>query len=381
VNDPLQIERQTAGLQGSKHVPELQAFRGIAALVVVVYHSMLYYAYSTGARHTFERIVNAHAAVVAFYVLSGYVLAGSLSNGALDWPRTLAFYVRRLFRIYPALFAASCLGLAYIYAFHGHPLPASVSAWWPRAYRERYLPPFQIAEAFLAVGSPLPIFSWSIFVELLGSALVPLIVLVNARGRLPRLALVAALALVSFLYGEHTRMGAGVYLLDFALGAAIPFCPRLFHRLAATPRRAGCVAVALLVMLLFVRALGGWDYDHSYNSPTAAALEALAAWGLIGTIACRPAAFPLLRLRPTVWLGDISYSVYLFHLPLLAFIAALGGEIFKLSVFNSGPLIATISLFLCTLLLALPVSALSYRFIEVPCLQLGKRAAARFTAG
>ncbi len=378
MNDPLNIERQTAKLQGRKHVPELQAFRGLAALVVVVYHSMLYYAYSTGARHTFERVVNAHAAVVSFYVLSGYVLAGSIADGALDWPRTLAFYVRRLFRIYPALLVASCVGLAYIYAFHGHPLPASVSAWWPRAYREQYLPPLQIAEAFLAVGSPLPIFSWSIFVELLGSALVPLIVLVNARGRLPMLSLVAALALFSFLYGDRTRMGAGVYLLDFALGAAIPFFPRVFQWLGATHRRAAAVSVALLAMLLFVRALGGWDYDHSYNSPAAAALEAVAAWGLIGTIACRPAAFPLLRLRSTVWLGDISYSVYLFHLPLLAFIAALGGEVFKLSVFNSGPLVATVCLFLCTLLLTLPVSALSYRFIELPCLQLGKRAAKRF---
>jgi peptidoglycan/LPS O-acetylase OafA/YrhL len=378
--DASTIEQQTASIQGKDHLPELQAFRGLAALVVLFYHCILYYSYSDRLRHGLEHVLNAHAAVVSFYVLSGFVLSRSLSKSPMTFRTISGFYVRRLFRIYPALIAACCLGLAYIVLLHGHPLPAMVSGWWAHTYRDTNATKVQIIAAFLGIGSILPLNIWSVFVELIGSLLMPVIVFIRARGRLPVALLIAALAVISFCYGEQSRMGYGIYLIDFALGSAIPLLNGVFQRIARSKAGTQLAAIAFLVILFLVRNLGSWDFDKHYHSPAAANLEAVAAMFLIGLIAQRPESFSLLRHPWTVWLGDISYSVYLLQLPVMAFVAAIGGEMLKLSVFTSGPLSATIALLVCTLLVTLPLAAMSYLLIEIPGMTLGKSLARKVSA-
>lgn len=60
-----------------------------------------------------DRILDAQAAVVFFFVLSGYVLTASLAKRALDTPEIISFYIRRIFRIYPAILIA-CLAVVIV---------------------------------------------------------------------------------------------------------------------------------------------------------------------------------------------------------------------------------------------------------------------------
>jgi len=76
--------------------PELQSVRGIAALIVLIHHCTFYYTDSERVRAFSELLLNAHAAVVLFYVLSGYVLSLSLKDN-FNREHTLRFYVRRVF--------------------------------------------------------------------------------------------------------------------------------------------------------------------------------------------------------------------------------------------------------------------------------------------
>jgi len=60
------------------HVPELQSIRGLAALAVLLHHCSFLFVTSSTFHFFAEALFNAHAAVVIFFVLSGYVLVRSL---------------------------------------------------------------------------------------------------------------------------------------------------------------------------------------------------------------------------------------------------------------------------------------------------------------
>ncbi|SDA39014.1 acyltransferase family protein [Mesorhizobium qingshengii] len=86
----------------------LQALRAIAALLVVVQHSVYFSCLATGADTiSFRRLQLGTTGVFIFFVISGAVMALATTN---EGPRSFA--LSRLTRIYPAYFLA--LGLAYV---------------------------------------------------------------------------------------------------------------------------------------------------------------------------------------------------------------------------------------------------------------------------
>jgi len=70
----------------------------------------------------------------------------------------------------------------------------------------------------------------------------------------------------------------------------------------------------------------------------------------------------VLASRPLQWLGDRSYSIYLWHYPMLAYYGKLPKEFTE----SKYPLSAVVN---CSLmiLVVLTVSAVSYRYFEIPC--------------
>ena len=91
----------TQGLMPQSHakgtIVELQSLRGLAALLVAAHHCCWYYTYSPGTKRLLEILLNAHAAVVLFYVLSGYVLSLALLKAPMTVDSVLQFYIRRGF--------------------------------------------------------------------------------------------------------------------------------------------------------------------------------------------------------------------------------------------------------------------------------------------
>jgi peptidoglycan/LPS O-acetylase OafA/YrhL len=110
-----QLQSQTP--KGSDQITELQSLRGISAVTVMISHCLVDY----GPAPLLTRIssvFNGRAAVVIFFVLSGYVLTRSLQRSQFNRGAVLRFYARRIFRLYPAIWVASVLGLAYLFALH-----------------------------------------------------------------------------------------------------------------------------------------------------------------------------------------------------------------------------------------------------------------------
>lgn len=374
MRDVLGVEAKTAAIQGKKHAPELQSIRGLAALVVVLHHCSFYFTYDQTLKHAAELALNAHAAVVCFFVLSGFVLHLSWGQKDLAVGPLGKFYVRRAFRIYPALWAACLFGVAYVALFHADPMPAVVDPWW---HGESRFAAFSLRSATSTVvgnTTPLVIPIWTLRIELLGSLLLPFLTYAVSRSK----AVFWGAATVLFLMAiSPVRLGPLQFLVHFAFGVAVA------HAAVRTRQRHSAVfyvtiAAAGFVAMWFGRTLFDARFMTNYNAPLPALIEGLGASAVIYAVYCSSDVFKWLRHSSLIWIGDISYSLYLVHLPLLGILGGLFVERFRLSIFETGGVGGTIALMIATVFTSLVTAALLYRYVEVPSIEAGKRLLARW---
>lgn len=354
------------------HLPELQSVRGIAALVVLLHHCLFYFAMPQAFYPAAETLLNAHAAVIAFFVLSGYVLTLSLTRTRLSGQDIIGFLLRRGFRIYPAVWFASALSLALLAILDHDIVVSGKSAWAARYYISANGGMKSIMLSLSGYGYYLVPPQWSITVELIGSFVVVALALL-VRGQAVRMIfailLLSALSLCVVQNGRAAE--TATYLVYFAIGASIPHWIGLLDRIGIGHAR--IAAAACLVVMSAFRLLGDWSFAVDYTAPVPALAEGIAAAILIALVVTRREAFGWLAARPLVVLGDISYSVYLLHFPIMAAVAIVGGGMLGLAAFGIWPLSA-LALMLTTLALTLPLALLSYRWVELPGIALGNAA-------
>jgi peptidoglycan/LPS O-acetylase OafA/YrhL len=351
-----------------RHMPELQSIRGIAALIVLASHCCTYYVVPGWFTLTRMSLANGEASVVVFFVLSGFVLTNQLSRETVDLRSAAVFYVRRLFRIYPALWAASLVALFYVAFIHWRIPVADTSAWFQDRFKAERFTPLGIAASMAGVLAFLLPPVWTIFAELMGSLLMPLIVS-SATRVATFLGLGTILAALSFTLGPHTYYGVFVYMLDFWIGAAA------FHVVdKAWPVLSPPAAVRAFLMCVAVSTFGwGQFVARSVHDPLIVLAYALAATVLIGGVARSWTGLGFLRTRPLVNLGDWSYSIYLLHFPIMCLVAK-AMQLAGAAALD--PVVRSLALTAITLAAVIPLSAVSYRFIELPGISLGARAVA-----
>jgi len=108
---------------------------------------------------------------------------------------------------------------------------------------------------------------------------------------------------------------------------------------------------------------GNREVFHTDNRILASYLTAVGA-ALIILFALRSAAArAFLSSPPVKFLGDISYSFYLMHYPILMLVTSI---IYPLS----GSLLAS---WLAGFAASIVISTLTYRYVEIPCIGLGRR--------
>jgi peptidoglycan/LPS O-acetylase OafA/YrhL len=300
----------------------------------------------------------------------------------MTWQTVTVFYFKRCFRIYPALFFATALTILYIFMFHGHPMPTWSSMWWGDTRNEPIVAR-NIARAALGLGKLDPMPVWTLFIELVGSAILPPMVFILIRSRLLFLFVTLLLLLLSFVYGQQVRLHFGVYLIDFAIGAGLTSILPITERLlkARSVLFVRFLALAFFLAFWLGRQIGGWSYVPYYDAPLPALLEAVGGAMLLAIVCARHDLFSFLRARPLERLGDISYSLYLIHPTVMFFIATIGGEVLAMDVFYRDPLIATLALIASTITVSVGVAALSYRYIELSGIRFGQLLQARASDG
>ena len=329
--------------------PDIDGLRALAVIAVLLFHAGI------------AGFQGGYVGVDVFFVISGYLITQLLMT-AQAGPARLSlgvFYERRARRILPALLFTCAV--------------TAVAGWWlllppELEYLGRDLAAAAVLLSNLAAWSAGGYFTatlaaplhhlWSIAVEEQFYLLYPLVLLGVSR-YLPqrRRATLSALALLSlglciWASYHHPNMNyfaAPTRAWELLLGALLALSPA-----ARLPRLAReCLAAAGLLAL----ALSVCYYDPARISyPGAFTLApCLATAALISTGATQRAAVNrLLAWRPLVFVGLVSYSLYLWHQPLLIFVADY--HITPLSV----P--ARLGVLGCAFVLAL----LSWRFIEQP---------------
>jgi peptidoglycan/LPS O-acetylase OafA/YrhL len=360
--------------------PRIESLRGIAALMVAVFHSIHLLPVDgvaqvylqtiwdiRGSQALLTRVLmvffNGGAAVSLFFVMSGFVLALSLARDPRSVPDLAkAFFTRRFFRIYPPLALNVVLYAAAMWI---------VCSAWPRLYNDPPPTPRAIFDNLLLLDKGVNGATWSLAVELLA---VPFIFLAHlfTRGRSPWLILVPAIVGRIALYARwmlFRRPYLYLYLFMFLWGMAIaelgPFVSR-----RVSGRTAGAGLVIGLALLLGARFLFG------YWSRASLGVEAIGATLVVAIVAYGPdlRALALLDGSAVRFLGRTSYSFYLYHPVFLSLgVPIVIWSLSSTSLAASYPLAVGLLIALVTVPPTLVAGKLSFDRVERRAVRWGRR--------
>ena len=330
--------------------PDIDGLRALAILSVVLYHAGV------------PGISGGFTGVDIFFVLSGYLIGGhihtELRAGSFSY---LRFYRRRAKRILPAFFAALAFvllaSLLLLSPFEAAQTARSAFAATLSASNILF---WMTANYFAPKSELNPVLmTWSLGVEEQFYAVIPVLMVLLARIRrnwiLPAILAVCALSLC-FAWGElrHSPMMA-FYMLparawELGIGVALAVA-ELNRKRQALPvplaESMSMAGMALLLAPIFV-------LTAAMPFPGPAALPSVLGTALLLAVPASLINRRLLSLPMLTFLGRVSYSWYLWHWPLLAFLRVVyGGDPPRLAML----LMAAVSL---------GPAILSYSLIEQP---------------
>jgi peptidoglycan/LPS O-acetylase OafA/YrhL len=359
----------------AERVASLTGVRAVAALLVMATHA----AYTTGKyTHGYVGLVYSRMeiGVPIFFVLSGFLLFGPwvkavATDGASPSVRRYAWH--RVRRIMPAYIVTVLVAFALYHWRTAGPNPGHTvtglfrNLTLTQIYTDNYL------YSYLHQGLTQ---MWSLAVEVAFYVALPLlaylllVVLCRRRWR-PLLLLtgLAGLALVTpaWLILVHTtdflpdgaRLWLPTYLSWFIGGMMLAVLQQMGVRLYAF----ACVPLALVCYFIVSTPIAG--APTTSPSELREALVKAAFYAVIATLAVAPLALgdrgiyaKFLATRPMVFLGEISYEIFLIHLVTMELVMV---EILRWHIYTGNVAI----LFVATFVVTVPVAWLLHRFTRV----------------
>lgn len=323
-----------------RYRPDIDGLRALAVLAVVVFHAF--------PRHAPGGFVG----VDVFFVISGYlislILFRSLASGSFSFAE---FYAHRIRRIFPALIvvlaASYAIGWFVLLPDEFKLLGKHIAA--GAGFVENFVLRREAGYFDVASEQKPLLHLWSLAVEEQFYLVFPFFVWLLWRKRLNLFTGVLLVALVSFwlakkgvkadavkaFFYPHTRfweLMAGAMLAYVQVFHAWPawlakgirwlVFNRVFFREVPAEGRQGAMLTnlaATMGLLLILASIA--SYHAKLPWPGARALApVLGAVMIIGAGAQAWVNRKLLALKPMVWIGLISYPLYLWHWPLLAFL-------------------------------------------------------------
>ena len=331
----------------------LDVLRGIAALLVVTQH--FWERYPAFMRFTEQRFRIGEFGVVLFFLTSGFVIPASLErrNSLRE------FWIGRFFRLFPLYwFVLGTTLLLYATGYYRYLNPHYVAD-WARATAVNLTMLQQFLGAPLAIGQ-----SWTLAYEVTFYAGVSVLFVAGIHRRSARAALLALLA--SAAIGAHQHQHTLQLLYQPALYFGTMFVGSVIYRWTAgqvTRRTLAGIGIGATAAIV-VGQLPGRASGARYSSAnTAEILTYLTAFLVfLAVILARHRRFP----RPLVYLGTISYSLYLNHSVLL----------------YAGPTWPNNQRLTILVGMALTVvgSTVTYHLVERPAQALGRRLVRRLRA-
>ena len=358
----------------SKYLPSIDSLRALAVLAVIIYHVDVNY------------LPGGFLGVDLFFVLSGYLISSLIikeyrKTGSLN---LYNFYIRRARRLLPAVYFMITVGLVVMVLFNEVLLRKShLDAIFGYIYSSNWWYIFHKLDYFDSFGAQSPFkHLWSLAIEEQFYMIFPLLFLLVNRKKKSKdgtyklnknfLYVVLGLILVSLIahillfdinnisriyFGTDTRAFS---LLVGVVGAILYPMERLHAKV--TPQQNMLYSVVSLVSIATLITV--MIYTSEYNTLLyRGGFLLVAILGLIVIISSgkqHTLMSRLLSFKPVVFIGKISYSLYLWHFPVLVLTT-------PVSEIGNPNIIFVILRVILTFVLA----TASYLFVETPIRKLG----------
>jgi peptidoglycan/LPS O-acetylase OafA/YrhL len=356
----------------SDRLAHIDSLRALAALMVAcahVWERFLPYARQSGSANsqTWPRYFEfGITGVVLFFAISGFVIYGTLRGPREDAGRR--FIITRFFRLFPAYWVSMVAGLVFIWWWQSWPITA------PMIAGNATMVPSILAQPYI-MG-----LYWTLETELAFYLSCWLIWRLGWLNNPRFLAwLVVGMSLAWFAVKGAKQIGA---LPDDISGSwknlprhlGIMFWGAYFRVVYDETKgfreaiRSNRKVLVLIGLTLVILAIGGARQFRFFVHPSSTWFSAYVVAPLLFWVWI---AWLQVRNRPMAWLGQISYSIYLFHLivvtPLVCWVALNG------NAFLRGWPIAFY--LIPALLLTVVVSAGVYYAVELPAIGMGRQLA------
>lgn len=358
----------------TKYLPSIDSLRAIAVIAVIIYHIDANY------------LPGGFLGVDLFFVLSGYLISSLIikeykSTGTVN---LYNFYVRRARRLLPAVYFMITVILIIITLFNGVLLKKSyLDALFGYIYSSNWWYIFHKLDYFDSFGSQSPFkHLWSLAIEEQFYMFFPLIFLIfnrkskanNGNNKLNKnfIYVVLSLILVSLIahillfdinninriyFGTDTRAFS---LLVGVVGAILYPMDKLSERTTKkdniTYSIVSLVSILVLIGIMITTSeYNTWLYRGGFLLVAIIGLIIIISSGRQYTIMSK-----LLSFKPFVFIGKISYSLYLWHFPILVVTTPVS------EIGNPNLFYVTLRIILIFL-----VATGSYMFVETPIRKLG----------
>lgn len=303
-------------------VPSLTGLRGVAALWVVIFHLQMFAGeFGLDPIKGLPVLRSGWAGVDLFFVLSGFVLmlVHERDFPQLSWPAVFRFAWLRFFRVYPLATVVLLLILLLVLADRQF-----AAAWSTSGIPHNFTVSSFVRTLFLANRWWSPTDGdwnqpeWSLSVEILGYVAFPIIAMIATRIRDARMLVALAVACLVFptayawfgygkVFNDDIFWGAGTRMAGAFTGGIV--LARL-HRL--TPQSSRDTQGSITGWAL--AAMGVCFCVPPYGSGALTLCFGALVYGLA---ADRGPVNRVLSSRPAMWLGEISFPLYLVHVMVL----------------------------------------------------------------
>lgn len=354
---------------------QLDSLRGLAAFSVLLYHMYLVApAFPSLLWYSPLRVtINGHGAVILFFVLSGFVLSLPFFTGKVFSYKT--FIIKRIFRLYIPYLVAIVFSILF-FSFFSKGGIDSLSPWFNLFWTEKADTELIVSHVNLLGNLYTDAFNtviWTLIHEMRISIVFPVImyfiIKYSNKTNFVICFLLSAISGLNEIYhfevsnGFHTTLFdtlhyAAIFMLGALTAKNIPNLTKIYMRMKRSTKVLlllfGLMAYAYAMAIYFFTLLPFTEKIGDYG----------VAIGAIIIILLSLTSYKVKKVlinKSFVFLGKISYSLYLFHFPVL----------FVMIYLLHGSLPIWL-IYIITLPTVMIISTIAWYFVERPCIKIGR---------
>jgi len=334
-----------------RYRPDIDGLRAIAILFVLFFHSGL------------KVIPSGFVGVDIFFVISGFLITSIIHQSLQDNNFSFTqFYSRRLWRLQPVFICLIVMTMLLTLLFY---LPDDLIQYFKSARKTSLFISNQfferITSGYFGVNTKqLPLLhTWSLSVEWQCYLILPIVICVLNRifAKKNMFKVVCLFALLSFClswylslhYPAKTYYQFSSRFFEFLIGSCVALSPQRFSINKYVLNVIGLSAI-VAIFYIATRSEISLGFPNWYALALCAATAVLIA---VGEYNPKSVFTQLLSLKPVVFIGLLSYSLYIWHWPIF-------------TIIHYQDIEATNSIIILAFCLTFILAYLSWRFIEKP---------------